>query len=345
MKLIIHAGMHKTGSSSIQQTLARLPMPGRLYFDWELPNHSTLFALLFHEPVEEYRLFKSNGDTRQALLAKRAEWQDKIKADLAGSGAEIAIFSAEEISGRYHDAVERMRDFFEPLVDEIEVLAYVRPPVSSMQSAFQQAVKGNGMKRLRMEALWPHYRRRLDMLDTVFGSERVRLKKFDRKSLDAGNVVIDFGHEIGVEIPEDRIIQSNESLSLEALALLFAQRRLGEGLVTGFSGALRANNRFINALRGIGSGKLAFAPELVDPVLQAHAEDLAWAEARLGQPLRDSAKTDGRLIATEEDLLAIAAENQAELAECLLEEIRAGGQGGPRRKLLRNLELLRTLHV
>ena len=55
----------------------------------------------------------------------------------------------------------------------ITVIAYVRPPVSFMASAFQQAVRVEG-RTDRRSRFWPGYRERFEKLDTVFGRENVR---------------------------------------------------------------------------------------------------------------------------------------------------------------------------
>ncbi|MFC2970477.1 hypothetical protein [Acidimangrovimonas pyrenivorans] len=334
--------MHKTGSSSIQQTFSGFKPEGYCYFDWKTPNHSPLFALLFHEPVESYHRFSGNAEPRQQLLAERAQWRDKLIAFIEENRGATQVFSAEDISGRYEGAVAAMRDFFAEYYDEIEVIAYVRPPISYMQSGFQQMVKGGGLDVLEPRRLWPNYRGRFEKLERVFGADRVRFRKFGKDSLVGGDVVTDFAAAVGAELPKDRIVRANDSLSLEAVALLFAQRRLGEGFVRGFEGAHTANNRFIRLLSRIGEQKLVFAPALTDPMVEANRADLDWMEARLDAPLLDTPGTGGRQIASEDDLLAVAEENLPALEELLATELENSADA-PRTRLVRRLEMLRRL--
>ncbi|MBC6404024.1 MAG: hypothetical protein GDA35_10495 [Hyphomonadaceae bacterium] len=51
--IIIHAGMRNTGSSSIQQTFAKLDGDRVDYAPWRAANHSGLFFLHLHSSPEK----------------------------------------------------------------------------------------------------------------------------------------------------------------------------------------------------------------------------------------------------------------------------------------------------
>lgn len=344
MELFIHAGMNKTGSSSIQATLNGRRFGTTRYLDWRSPNHSGLFALLFHEPVEAYHSFKLKGFSREALLAQRREAFEQLDAELASGETGRLIFSGESVSAHYPDAVFRMADHLATRGVDVRILAYVRPPVSFMQSAFQQRVRSGGMKTLRPKGLWPAYRARFEKLDQAFGRERVTLKPFLRDRLTGGDVVLDLLAELGVTLDPAEIVRTNESASLESIAMIFAQRHFGSGLSMGFPGSHRSNERFIKALGRIGTQKLAFSPALTDPVMAENRDDLEWMEERLGTPLADAPSPSDRPIATEADLLAVAEEACDTLEPLLLEAMRADAPGDHGR-LTRNLEVLRALFV
>lgn len=344
MRAIIHPGMHKTGTSSIQDTFKKADLGHIHYLDWRAANHSGMFALLFREPVEEYHAFKGNGVSRDQLLAERAEWRRRLLDQLQSGEFDSVMISAEDISSSDTESVERLAETIAPYCSDVQVIAYVRTPAGFMQSAFQQRVKGGGLNRLGPASLWPNYRSRFEKLDQVFGRENVKLKKFAPDRLVDGDVVRDLASELGIEIKDADIVRSNESISLEALALLFAQRRLGEGFVSGFPGAQRSNARFVAAISTLGSGRLRFSPRLVDPVIARNRADLDWMEQRLGESLDDGRDADDPLaISSEDDLLRIAEENREKLDRLLIGIIRSKGQD-PQAGLVRNLELLRKLH-
>ena len=121
MKIVIHAGMHKTGSSSIQDHFFSTSYPGLRYVRWNSGNHSGLFVLLFQDQdrLASYWGFKTKGEAFCARLPQMREaWQAKLVEDLtlAKANNETLVFSAEGISGpMFHAAVGRMAAFFRQL--------------------------------------------------------------------------------------------------------------------------------------------------------------------------------------------------------------------------------------
>ena len=222
------------------------------------------------------------------------------------------------------------------------MIAYVRQPISYMESAFQQAVKGRGERRIGGSRFWPRYRERFEKLDTVFGRENVLLKLFRPDVLLDGDVVLDFAHELGLTVSPEQVVRANEGLSLEAVALLFAQRTWGEGFVRGFRGAPGMNAAFAATLGRIGSSRLAFSAELVAPWVAGNRGDVEWIEERLGCAVLDTPQTSGRLVTSEGDLLDIAIEN-ADALESLVGE-HASEAPDVHTRVVRNLEILRQRH-
>ncbi len=324
MKIIIHAGMHKTGSSSIQDHFFSTPYPGLRYARWSEANHCGLFVLLFHEQekLASYWGFSNRGTDFCARLPQmRQDWRAKLEEDLtlAKANNETLIISAEDISGPlFHEAVSRMAEFFHQWTDDITVLAYVRRPLSYALSAFQQLVKNGGIKALEAEKLWPFYKARFEILDTSFGRDNVILKPYDRDLLTGGDVVLDFAALVGAKVTTPPKSESNISLSAEATALLFTQRQLGAGFVSGFDNAYAANAAMISSLRSIGSSKLDFSDSLWGPVLEKNRADLDWIENRLGVSLRDSSAPDAIVISRKEDLFDLAVKYQPDLEVALL---------------------------
>lgn len=342
MRIIVHAGMHKTGSSSIQETLFHGRFPGLTYAPWRGPNHSGLFVLLFHKRPERHQAFQKSGSSAASLRKQRDEWQAKLDAALS-EGPNTLILSAEAISAgnsANKDAQKRMVAYLRQYTDNVELVAYVRPPAGYMQSAFQQRLKSSDLNSFQFRTLWPNYRQRFGALLELFDEDRISLRPFDRKTLTDGDVVKDFGRSLGTDLSPDQIVRTNESLSLEALSLLYTQRRLGHGLISGFPKAMSANIRFVAALEGFGSEKIRFAREPLLEVFDRNAEDLAWMEEKLGTPISDLPDEDtGQVITSEEDFFAIA-ETQADALQDHLKTRLPHDVDGAREKLVHDLDLL-----
>ena len=112
MRALIHAGMHKTGSSSIQQTFAALRRPGLFFPRQPFINHSPLFVLLFEDEdrIEDFHAFRAQGLRKRQLLQVREKVFSQLEGLLAGKDDGLFVLSAEAISHRhFHSAKERLR--------------------------------------------------------------------------------------------------------------------------------------------------------------------------------------------------------------------------------------------
>lgn len=235
MEAIIHPGMPKTGSSSIQATLMALKPEGWFLPDTPLGNMSGRFALFFDKNPHEHHSFKARGLTAESVEKERLmhfEIFEKKLRESAENG-DNALFSAEYASLASKESVEKLAKLFQKYGFETRVIAYVRKPTSFMQSAFQQRLKANLRQLKRNGGLWPKYRHCFEKMDQIFGRENVELKLFDSNSLKNGDVCLDFFENIGISIHPDQVVRLNESMSLNACAFLFAQRILGKGFVQG----------------------------------------------------------------------------------------------------------------
>ncbi|GAB2718977.1 hypothetical protein [Halomonas garicola] len=320
---IVHVGMHKTGSSSIQATLHNLASePGAPagYLKLNSPNHSGFFMTLLSEKPEEYHAHKLNGRTKQEAKEIQKRFERDLEYALSVFDSRVLIISAEDLSapGMTENMLGRLKNILSRYCCSVRVVGYVRPPVAYMQSAFQQRLKGGDQYGLDVKKLWPHYRKRFQTLDRVFGKEKVDLVPFLPGSLYQGDVVLDFARRAGVELTEEDLVRTNESISLEACASLFAMRKLQKAAPYG--GYTTDNNRLVEAASQLGSEKLVFSQKLVQPVLQAHQADLNWINDRLGQSIEDAPRVAKASIGTEADLLEVAVANGRSLWQLLEDE-------------------------
>jgi hypothetical protein len=300
--------MHKTGSTTIQQYLfANSPGQTAVYAQLGDANHSARIYNLFSAKALTYHLNKSRGWGPHEIARCNHETRQMLLANIAASGQADFIISGEDISVLEEGELRSMKAFLEPHFASIVIAGYVRAPHSFMNSDFQQRVKGT-LARLSPAQHYPHYRRRFEKFDNVFGRENVLLWNFDPKSFPRGCVVTDFGGKVGIAVDPEKVARVNESLSRDALALLFAHRKFGRGFGTG-PGILRENKLLISALSEIDGPKARLSPALVDPVIRSNRKDVAWMENRLGTSFsEDAGPAMDSDITSEEDLLSIRPE-------------------------------------
>ena len=301
-RILLHLGTHKTGSTSIQQTLWRarsanvgLPRGGKA-------NQSDLARLLFEEGdrLEQFRITRMAGTDRAALAKAREAARDRLARDLARCRRSVFVFSAEDMTAPDfpEEALHRAADFFRGFSDRVEAVAYVRAPLAFMTSAYLQRLRELKPTALDFapETLWPGYRDRFEKLDTVFGTGATTLRAFDRATLEGGDVVRDFLGLIDAGLAgRIRVLRSNESLALPALALLYARLAVETGAKTDFTGDEARSLCGLKArrLRPLAGPPLVIDAGVLDPVREAHADDLAWMERRLGRTLPDAPIGEG----------------------------------------------------
>ena len=232
----------------------------------------------------------------------------------------------------------KFRDFLLKYFDEIRIVAYLRTPAEFMASAFQQRVKA-GIRRLILANLYPKYKSRFKKFDRVFGRDNVHLWKFDPHAFPEGNVVIDFCRRLGIRNLSEQRIHVNQRLSREAAALLFTYYKFGPGFGTGTK-ALRENRRLLEIIQEVRGGKFQFASEAIGPVLDANADDIKWAEERIGQSLSERVEGAGKGIKSEDDLVQLAMQS-AEALQVVL----AAHNVNVKREITTPRDVARLIHV
>ncbi|MEW5838766.1 MAG: tetratricopeptide repeat protein [Pseudomonadota bacterium] len=300
-KLVIHVGMPKTGSSSIQETLFDVGVCGEFtYADLGCANHGGVLRNVFSSVSSAHEADSQNTHDKKGGATLALSKLDEVRK-LSGH----QILSGEPVWHFSEAALLRMKHFFEDAFDEIQIVAYVRSPVSFMASAFQQLVKNHECASLDFNALYPRYREKFEKFDRVFGVDHVILRHFEPSLFPRGDVVLDFFHLLSGDVDVDLIKRVNESISLEATSVLFAYRKF----VTqdGSSPRARKENRgLLSVLSNLEGRRLRFSREAVAPIIDANRKDIDWIEKRLGQAILDEGDVGYGVISSERELLDIA---------------------------------------
>ena len=325
-KLILHIGMIKTGSSSIQASLSAASGNGFIYPELggvsfkgksETPskrNHSDALVNLFSSKSETYaakrsRLGKGNfrsGSDEEALRQAAAD---------AGDGC--VVLSSEALYSHWKDDdVLAFGRFAGELFDDIKVFSYIREPFSLMSGKFSTRVKAARLAKFK--PAYTRYRM-LEKFDVGFGRENVRLWKYDRESFPDGDVVQHFCASVGLP-PVPSLSQKNITLSRPAVSALYRlNRAVGEEpdeLEAHKTARMAIRRRFPHR----DWPKFRLSPSVMAPIIEENADDIEWIEERLGSSLREQPDPQDTDVSSEADLLEIdpaALEALAALGESL----------------------------
>lgn len=283
-RCIVHIGMHKTGSTSIQLSLHGLDDDRFLYARLAgTPNHSLPIYSAFADTPERHHLHRANGRDRAAIQ----RYNDRVYRDLDRSAraarGRTVIISGEDIGSLQKRELLKLRDHLEPRFGKLTIAGYVRPPASFLASSFQQRVKSGALDFFDLKRMYRNYRAAFEKFDLVFGRERVLLWKFAPETFTDQDVVGDFVRRFGIPLRQAHQSRVNESLSAQAVIAFYIYNKFGK----------RAGTSLMRSAGGpalarlLEGPKFRLSPDCVRPVLEHNRDDIAWMEERLGQSLRE----------------------------------------------------------
>ena len=288
MRLLLHIGMPKTGTSTLQRTLLahrrRLSRVGVLY---PRParreaNHNRIVAPFFEADDMHRALLHGRPNGASAQKLGTHVWND-IRREVAGSDASTTILSGELFYGLREDRLRRLAALLREVFDPIDVVCYVREPAAYYVSLAQQLVRGTARItpparfRMRTSRCLPRFHAAFD--------DRVTVRAFEPTALVDGDIVTDFVTAVLPEaraaLPRQQRIRANESISAEAMCVL-QQRRLAAG---GPDRLTRRAARTVERLRGLTDAPRTpprLRPDLEAALVRRHAAELAWLREHHG---------------------------------------------------------------
>lgn len=211
-KLFLHFGTHKTGSTSIQKSLLNLNTQNwRLIRLGRSANESHNLSCAF----ERSKITESS-------LKEGFKIQEMYKLHLGQQPIPLnSLISAEVLESFSKDAFAAAFNFFSDQNYDVKFIGYLRNLNDSVNSRFQQRLKGSPMFALKKEK-WverlasciPRYHQMLEKLDAIVPNQNIRLFAFDPRSFPAHDVVIDFCLRLGIDADYNKFKNANQSLSM-----------------------------------------------------------------------------------------------------------------------------------
>jgi hypothetical protein len=227
MRILLHIGTDKTGSSSIQRHLA-------LNRDWFLAHSIYIPETGFRFGGGHARLLKDLGQDQLKSLA------EELKA-AAANGYDSALLSWEGMNFYTAAQIKRLSATLTPC--PVTVLVYLREQAELLQSGHLQRVKkhsnthamylfeepGSWLEKLRSKTIRRHpnrnYYRMLRKWEKNIPDCDFNVRIFPGKSAEEYDVVVDFVRQTGLEIDQafEKIsVRQNPSLDVESAILIEA---------------------------------------------------------------------------------------------------------------------------
>jgi hypothetical protein len=236
MKLIIHTGWHKTGTSAIQSYLFQnkdwlLKEHGILYPETGLiHNAHHLLAWSLQKPmVSKWAQkigFNKDAETIFNELFKEAEQKKATKI----------LISSEEFSLIHHYRLPRLADLVKDI--DLDIIAYVRRQDKYLESLYNQLVKTTFIRfrhdlktYLKNKVLSDdlNYYKYFTLWKNSFDKEKLTIRIYERSALRDNDIISDLLFLQGIEsLPSSTTEMSNinPSLSANSIQFLFNVNRL-----------------------------------------------------------------------------------------------------------------------
>lgn len=289
--IVFHLGDRKTGSKSIQITLASGA--------WTCDS----VRLLFPQPGKVNHIPLSRSLTDKAVYSQREPRFRAMASEIEAKAPDVAIISAEDFESADPLMLrEAVRNYMPGFTETARYIAYVRPHADRLVSEFAEQVK-QGSQTKNLEDF--HHRilkrgrfqfiNRFRKWREAFG-EQFELRPMIRDRLFQQDVVADL-LQFTLNGAPFKILEtprSNESLMLEDLSVLQElQRQIGAGKgkpseLMSSTGWMMA--RRMNANPRANSTKLRLHRSLAEAVVLAYREDAAALDAEFfaGTPMSDA---------------------------------------------------------
>ncbi len=270
--LVLHIGMAKTGTSSIQNSLGRaseaLRERGVTCAPWKPFNHSFDFTVLFLQDPTKSFFYKQQSpitdeDWARELQQLRQRWIDLFSAMKAGT----CIISAENLTRLSPAEIQSLQAFVAPYFDRVRAIAYVRDPLKSLKSQWEQDVK-ELQEPMTAQALLRRTKQRLGYAflrkwGECLGADNLVVRKFDPAVFHNGSLMEDFFHALGIDgLGETTVekLESNQSLGANGTAFLLAFNsrypQYLNGAINPQRGLARRLHLFYEAMRAAGDHPL-----------------------------------------------------------------------------------------
>lgn len=303
-KVILHAGAHKTGTTTVQQVLfqnrVNLREAGVLYPKLTLSgkpvsNHSLVFDNLFTvSPERNHHHIMHGLDTAEKVESQKKITIKEIESQIKKFSGNTLLFSAESISSiKYNEqALHRIRSFFTEITNhdvDLSILMSIRNPYKFYPSIIQQQLKGGLSVSLSykkwLDLCCDYFQNIILRSERIFGKDQVKIVRFEDSIKSevglVGTILMYAGlpKRFVTQPAFTRITRSNPSMSQEASWIL---SNINEDIpkIVGSTANPERKKFKIRRVLEIPGQRFQLPPERLKLIVEKSKEDLDWVCSR-----------------------------------------------------------------
>lgn len=220
-KVILHIGMHKTGTTAIQKALDGQTVDGFGYAELSHANHSVPLMTIFQQAP--YYYWERVGVTGQHITSRKRTFTSLLEAELDRGDIDTLVLSGEDIGWLLEREKSAMVDFFEERGHSLRVICLTRHPAEFAKSALQQRIQG-GLRDVT--EIHPQYVDRLSFFLGRLGRERLTVIDYTSLCESCGDVVTGFISLADLPFKTVESARYNRALSADATRIIFRLNQL-----------------------------------------------------------------------------------------------------------------------
>lgn len=240
--IYLHIGLHKTGTSTIQQTFGeirqKLAQNGFLYpafvmKERERFNHSIPMMSMFCGEPEKYWInIKYGCTTKEAVEKLNQSYDRQLKEQILNFGGHTLIISGEDISRLTIPQLAKLRQYLINITNpevSIKILMVIRHPVSWEISGLQEMIKSGKSLKSSIETNATQKTHKFisetQKFKIVFQQDSLLIQRYEELSENANGLFAGFIREFHILEKEIEYVENkriNQSITHEGAAMLNA---------------------------------------------------------------------------------------------------------------------------
>jgi predicted 3-demethylubiquinone-9 3-methyltransferase (glyoxalase superfamily) len=214
-EVILHIGLHKTGSTSIQKALKGYNKDGVKAIGFREENHSIPMYTIFSENRYDYHIWRRNENyCRGDIEKKKSDYLKILSNECSNDKIKTLIISGEDLSVLNNSEVKFLADYLRTKKVKTTIICYVRDPLSWIASNSQERVKA-GWPLVKIDEI---FKRSIQNYMQYFGRENIQIYDFQKSIKLTGSIVSHFSEILSIDIKEP--LRQNESLNAIQFALM-----------------------------------------------------------------------------------------------------------------------------
>lgn len=305
-RAIIHMGMPKTGTTSFQKAIYKnreiLLERHRMLYPSIGANHTNSICPMFlPDPRTQITLKMAGISSLDEAKGLVAGFFDEIEREIRSTKWDTLIISAEGLSNLHATSLIDLHRWISKFAESVEIIYWIRHPVSFTVSVMQQLLKGGETIDRMMNEMLPltNYRCRIENAIAAFGEGAIGLHCFEDAILHENGPVGAFCEQIGVpdhtaqEIVESAFFE-NESMSMMSAYSIDALNREHPMFINGSLNPNRTARDLVNFLK-IRGPRFDLSLERKRKIREISRPEISWLSDKFDREFYPDIMLDGDL--------------------------------------------------